>query len=320
MVFILSVIIIKCGLSLFDTLWNLFGFCVAVVVVMIGATTQYSSVMLVDQPELSAVQFKFTNAVSLGWSTDLNTSTINFRVFMEGSQPAIKYVTISSDILSLGKRIDPESNIAEVYLPALPLGDWTTADIGFAVDGELIKVTQTSAAPLPGVKNIWHPDFYDILDFGIIAAPWFSTRVKLVTHPSLKTPGNKAVLKFAEFSNMIPQINTETGIYEHLVGYGIAPQFIAHVTENNGARVVGFLVQYIEDARRVQKDTYSDLAVEKCKATLSKLHQYGITHNDAHPNNCLIQRDGSAILIDFEFATRGKANSELDYARMDEPF
>ncbi|KAI0906297.1 hypothetical protein F4823DRAFT_90265 [Ustulina deusta] len=305
-------------LTLLSSLWSLFSWSFAISVLIHGEIMQSSIVGTVFPPEITSHEISFANAISLASYNNTSSNTLDFRVLIEGPEQMIKYVSVSSDVLPLGSRKGARSETAVVKVPALPGGDWNTADFGVAVNGKQITVSRTSCASLPSVENIWHPDSFEYLDLQTIPTPWSTKRVKLVTHPRLNTPGNKAVLKFAEFGHSIPGIDRETEIYKHLVGRGVAPQFIAHVTENRGARVIGFLAEYIEDARRIEKGSVSDLAVDKCKKALSNLHRLDIAHHDAHPSNCLIRGDGTAVLIDFEHARRGEADTQRDLALMDE--
>ncbi|KAH8729993.1 hypothetical protein BGZ61DRAFT_569940, partial [Ilyonectria robusta] len=77
----------------------------------------------------------------------------------------------------------------------------------------------------------------------------------------------------------------ETTAYEWIDGKGVRPKFLGHLTE--AGRVIGFVMEYIDDARSAQT---GDLAA--CQAVLAKLHSQGIKHGDmaageiAGPKQC----------------------------------
>lgn len=58
---------------------------------------------------------------------------------------------------------------------------------------------------------------------------------------------------------------------------GLAPQLLAHINDNAGARIIGFLLERIPAAREAGGPP-TDL--EKCKAALARLHALGIAHGD----------------------------------------
>ena len=230
----------------------------------------------------------------------------------------MKYVCVSYDVLPLGvvtKKV-AGNKVSVLRIPRLSNGYWTTAQVGLTSEGDEITVIAASCGDLTGVKNTWHPNSIDFLDLAPIPTPWSSTkRVQLVSHPSLKTNGTKAVMKLAKFAHGIPAIDRETEIYRHLEGSGIASQFLEHVTENRGSKAVGFLLEYI-DPLNIPRGIFTDKAGEKCTEALRKLHKLKVAHNDANRSNCLIRQDGTAVLIDFDQATRGEGDFSQDFAVM----
>lgn len=69
----------------------------------------------------------------------------------------------------------------------------------------------------------------------------------------------------------------ETAIYGKIHDKGIAPRFLAHITEDDGSgghgRIIGYAVEYLE---RKRFPTIDDLAA--CQAVLTMLHAAGILH------------------------------------------
>ena len=111
------------------------------------------------------------------------------------------------------------------------------------------------------------------------------------------------LVKFAEFPWQMPFFEAETTAYEWIDGQGVGPKFLGHFTE--AGRVIGFVMEYIDDARSA--DT-RDLAA--CQSVLAKLHSLGIKHGDINKYNFLV-REGRAVLIDFETALRCSEKKEL---------
>ncbi|KAI1149053.1 hypothetical protein F4825DRAFT_68019 [Nemania diffusa] len=89
-------------------------------------------------------------------------------------------------------------------------------------------------------------------------------------------------------------IAKETHVYSiiHARDPGLAPRFLAHITDN-GTRVTGFLLERIADAREAGP---ADL--EKCKDTLSRLHALGIAYGGPlKKHSFLVCGGGDAVLL-----------------------
>jgi hypothetical protein len=71
---------------------------------------------------------------------------------------------------------------------------------------------------------------------------------------------------------------------------GLAPRFLAHITENR-SRVIGFLLERIPDAREA---SLADL--EKCKIALARLHALGIVKRQLSRHSFLVRNDGSVLI------------------------
>jgi hypothetical protein len=71
---------------------------------------------------------------------------------------------------------------------------------------------------------------------------------------------------------------------------GLAPRFLAYVTENR-SRVVGFLLEHVPHAREAG---LADL--DKCRAALARLHALGIPQRRLGRESFLVREDGSVLV------------------------
>ncbi|KAI1826653.1 hypothetical protein F4861DRAFT_536963 [Xylaria intraflava] len=255
-------------------------------------------------------KFKFQDARPLAQTRVGNTT--KFRLLVSEGTPSqtIKYLNINPEVNTLAYNA-----LDTIDLPYLPAGDWTVATMGLLPCTGQAAVTGTTSDPLPGVSDVWDSDSYEYLDLYILEIDGCEggkckDNVKLVNHPSLKTPRNVAVMKYAIFPDDIPSIERETMIYKRLQGFPSAPKFLGHVTENG--RVIGFLMEYIRSARPADiGGLFTDLALAKCRKALVDLHGLGVIHNDADPRNCFIRPDGAAVWIDYDMAEVAGADSDF---------
>ncbi|KAI0867156.1 hypothetical protein F4860DRAFT_508654 [Xylaria cubensis] len=276
------------------------------VTITLGALVQVANVGLWSNylpPPILHNEIVFPNAKVLAFCEHANLGLTEFRLLVGvGAETAIKYANVSSEVLALGVRKEQYSGTRIVHMSYLPQGDYCAVSIGLSPNGTQTALTTTSCQRLPDVSETWHEESFDYFDLQIL--PWLNStdRVQLVKYSALSTPGSLAVMKYAPFAITIESISHEIRIYQYLQNSDITPKFLGQVVEQG--RIIGFLIEYVEDARLVSlSGRFSDLAIDKCKQSLEKLHHIGILHNDAHTNNCLLRNDGSAVLIDFEHAT-----------------
>ncbi|KAL2185709.1 hypothetical protein L209DRAFT_756948 [Thermothelomyces heterothallicus CBS 203.75] len=71
---------------------------------------------------------------------------------------------------------------------------------------------------------------------------------------------------------------------------GLAPRFLAHVTEN-GSRVVGFLLEHVPDAREA-----GPADSDRCRAVLGRLHALGIAKRGLSRHSFLVKGDGEVLV------------------------
>ncbi|KAI0414206.1 hypothetical protein F5X98DRAFT_390061 [Xylaria grammica] len=227
-------------------------------------------------------------------------------------EQGMKYVSVSHDIKDLGWGI-------RCKMPYLPAGDWNNADIG-STDG-VVSIKTTSCDPLLGVGKDyqWSRDYVNFFDL-IIPDATSNTTTLIVDSTKVIKGTARALLKVAGFREDIQAIEKETRIYQHLEGHPIAPKFLGHVTDG-GDRVIGLLVEYIEDGRPLEKGMFSDLALERCRDALHALHNLDISHGNAQPKNCLVRRNGETIWVDYEQAKKETYGSfDHDFKALDKGF
>ena len=151
---------------------------------------------------------------------------------------------------------------------------------------------------LKGVNRCWHPAKIDLRELRPLE--YFTPQVCKVEYNN-----DVAIAKFARFEYEIQFIEQETRIYEIINGHDIGPRFLGHLTEAN--RVVGMLLEYIDDARN---PTVNDL--EGCVNTLRQLHQLQICHNDINLYNFLIRQSSNTVLLcDFEICETDAGEEKL---------
>ncbi len=227
-----------------------------------------------------------------------------YRFLVDGQH--VKYVTVAPGVLPKDDR-----TFAPVLIPLLPpfpLGDWNEGHISQDAQAGRLVFSSVKKSLLPGVKNVWHPTLIDHLELNKLDR--LRQNLQKVAHRSFDRP---ILAKFAEFPWQIPYLEAETTAYKWIDGTGIGPKFLGHVTEEG--RVIGFLMEYIEDA---QTATPADLGA--CQRALSRLYALGIKHGDINKYNFVVRGGGEVVLIDFEAAERNKTREELDleYSRLDD--
>ncbi|KAK2606748.1 hypothetical protein N8I77_005479 [Diaporthe amygdali] len=83
---------------------------------------------------------------------------------------------------------------------------------------------------------------------------------------------------------------------------GLAPRFLAHVTENH-SRVIGFLLERVPDAREA-----GTADIDECRSALARLHALGIVKGQLSRHSFLVRSDGS-VMVQGPFASLSKDDS-----------
>ncbi|KIJ36929.1 hypothetical protein M422DRAFT_50757 [Sphaerobolus stellatus SS14] len=133
---------------------------------------------------------------------------------------------------------------------------------------------------LKAVKTVWHHIMIDVLStsgWGFLAPG-----VKIVEYNS-----RTVLAKLAQFDYLIPQIETETQVYQAIEGHRIRPEFIGHLVEHG------------------RHGGIDDLG--PCKVTVERLHSLGFVHRDTNRYNFIVSPESEVKLIDLECAKKGNA-------------
>lgn len=136
----------------------------------------------------------------------------------------------------------------------------------------------------------------DIQCMNHLSAAVLPTPAGIVTATATLTLGPDVIGVWAWPPGHAHGIADESHVYSilqaHDPGIGMAPRFLAHVTDN-GTRVIGFLLERVADAREAGP---ADL--EKCKDALSRLHALGIAYGGPlKRHSFLVCGGGDAVLL-----------------------
>ncbi|CZR67234.1 uncharacterized protein PAC_17133 [Phialocephala subalpina] len=243
--------------------------------------------------------YRFPNAQVLATQQKIANYGHPLRVAVNvGEQKAIKYVFLDSKMLQAGYPTSSEQG--SIDLPRLPLGDWNEAHIHLDRHTGTYSIRNTTLTSHLEMINNWHPRKIDYLEF-VKVEMLQHDRLQVVTHPDFDAP---VLIKIASFPWDIPSLEREATVYQLLHGSGATPEFLGHVTE--GGRAIGFITEYIGEVPSIRGRN-----MQGCLAALRILHQRGIAHGDAHNGNCLIRKDGSSVLIDFELSLETWSHEEF---------
>lgn len=158
-----------------------------------------------------------------------------------------------------------------------------------------------------GVKNLWHPAKINELELTRRDRAW--ERVHASTHPQVDGGGKPVLVKLAiwRWEMESAKAETATAAYQWISGSGIGPEFLGHLTEGKDGRVVGFVAEWVPDARAAGP---GDL--QACSEALGRLHGLGIKLGDVDRHNFLVRDGHDVVLVDFDMAKRDCSPSELD--------
>lgn len=122
------------------------------------------------------------------------------------------------------------------------------------------------------------------------------------------------VLKIARFQFETASIRNEIEIYSYLVqkGFMLGPDIVGYVHEEEGDRIIGFLLEDLPG----RYPSIDDL--DLCQATIQELHAIGILHGDLNKYNFLIS-GMTAKIIDYEASTHITKDSYEASNEMQQP-
>ncbi|KAG6840535.1 hypothetical protein C0991_006130 [Blastosporella zonata] len=214
----------------------------------------------------------------------------DYRFLVDGKY--VKYVTTAPRTFA-GNESDRnfEPILLGELLPPFPAGNWNKGHVAKDPETGEIAFIETKTELIAGVQNLWHPVKLNELDF---PRGQSMSRVRISTHPDLND-GKPVLIKTAVWPWEIPYIETETTAYECIRDADIGPRFLGHLTEGKDGRVVGFVVEWVQDARFAGP---GDL--ESCRKALGRLHELGIKHGDTNKHNFLVREGHDVVLVDFE--------------------
>lgn len=190
-------------------------------------------------------------------------------------------------------------------LPQLLTGDWNKGHVAIESETRNPTFVETTTVQFGGVKNLWHENKLNELDF--TRQDCVGQRVHISTHPELEGGTKSVLVKLAVWPWEIPHMEAESAIYKAIHDTGIGPKFLGYLTEGKEGRVIGFVTEWIEDARAAGLED-----IDGCRKALSQLHKLGIRHGDINKYNFLVKEGQDVILIDFEVAEQDSTLEELE--------
>ncbi|KAF3352002.1 Replication factor C subunit 2 [Verticillium dahliae VDG1] len=168
-------------------------------------------------------------------------------------------------------------------------GDWTIGRLGPTGDGRL-SLSSTENTRLTDVCTPWHASRIDLLDLpsrlsGVDTLDELQCHgqltARVVTTPSRYGQCPTAICFWIWQPHFRYGLYADSKMYAAIEGHGIAPKFLAHITENR-SRVIGHMLERL----KVRLATIHDMG--KCQAVLARLHGLGITHGGLSRHSFLI--------------------------------
>ncbi|KAI1383580.1 uncharacterized protein F4822DRAFT_421062 [Hypoxylon trugodes] len=212
-----------------------------------------------------------------------------------------RILTASHQIKYLGvKGIKP--NKMDIYgreldFETVPDGSWSIGSLTPSpITGKLILM-ETSETKLCAINPTWHPNSIDIIDLeDPVADSWdheLLCQGKL--HATIRGAHfgeSRTMVQYEWNPRLVYPLDIVTDIFSRIDGLGIAPKFLAHVTENCD-RVIGYMVQGMNGRAATPED------LDACRDVLSKLHSLGIVLGFLHPQAFIITDHGQVFLHQF---------------------
>ncbi|KAF4972307.1 hypothetical protein FSARC_1086 [Fusarium sarcochroum] len=253
---------------------------------------------------MAAPQQRNSNVRLLACLVDRNdTSDSDYRFLVD--EQHVKYITTAPGTF-LGAEDDRtfEPILLVELLPPFPPGDWNNGHVARDHETGKARFTKTETVLFPEITNCWHRMKFNELEF--TRQERFRQRVHISTHPRVND-GKPVIIKIAVWPWEISYIDNETAAYQWISNSGIGPKFLGHVTEGKDGRVLGFVVEWIEDARAAGPED-----IDGCKEALNRLHKLGIKLGDINKFNFLVRDGHDVVLVDFETAKPDCSLAELE--------
>jgi hypothetical protein len=190
----------------------------------------------------------------------------------------VKYVKTAPETFSVERRFLrlEERSVVEDIFPQFPRGDWNSAYVAKDTKTGVISFIGTEVEEHKGVQNVWHPAQLSELDF--TCQEYIKTgSVELMTHPGLND-GKPVLVKTAMWPWEIDRMELETTIYQRLDGSGISPAFLGHVMEGEKGRIIGFVLEWVEGARRAGPGDF-EIAKQNCTPAELEIEMHDLMAN-----------------------------------------
>jgi hypothetical protein len=207
----------------------------------------------------------------------------------------IKYLVVSSPKAAgfLYRRMDAFG------FTTLPSGDWDLAQLVHRKEDEKLVIVSTERMPNDRFDK-WCETTVDIGDLG----EWLPANrsEELQLHRMLcsfvfagigtEVEGPPRVLAtYDDWWRESSITAYETEVHSWVQGLGITLPFLGHLTENNGSRTIGYILQPI--TVRLAEPDHAD----GCRAALGKLHAAGIALGTVERWQFLVREDGEGVLL-----------------------
>lgn len=215
----------------------------------------------------TTTKFKIDNEMS-SWEFKYGYYRI---ILSDESSPVVKYLAYHDPVNSFpdirGERLD---------FNTVPDGNWNIGYLKRNLIGEKYTLDYTDNSALAAVKNLWHSSK---IDYEALSKPLehdgpdlqCAAQIYSTIHDGSQFSVAKVIVNIEWCPESVYGSDYETNMYSLIEKHGIAPKFVAYITESN-ERTIGFMIEKI-NARHA---THDDLSA--CRLVLSKLHRLGIAH------------------------------------------
>ncbi|TGZ81989.1 hypothetical protein EX30DRAFT_241924 [Ascodesmis nigricans] len=216
----------------------------------------------------------------------------------------IRYLTIAPGLLDA--EILKSTPHLLSSLPPLPPGNWKEAKL--LPHG----IYETRSHELPEIRTAWHRSRFDILTLDFETSENMSPTVCSypVKHDAI---GGPLIAKYGRSKTEIERVDAESRMWLRISGGGIGAEFVGHIIRHG--RVIGFLVRDVKAMRGRVPESGCREDYVKCRDTLMCLHGEGIRLGKPgalRRENFVVDRDGKAVVMDFEDAAFVKDVRELE--------
>lgn len=249
--------------------------------------------------------------LELGYYRILTSSTIKYLSFLSPNlSPPEGFVPPPIGAEYPLHHLIPDYRGEKLRFNTVPEGDWNLGHLTLDPTGKLI-LDYVETKQLDCISNKWCQYSIDWLDIGEMNASDGALQCQNLMFSFLSRNHfgvESVVVHYEWYPETLYGPIRETEIYGLIQGKGIAPNFVAHFTENH-KRVIGYLTEYIPGRHA----TIEDLDI--CRQVLLKLHELGIAHGSLS-YRCFLIHENRALLHGFGGSKRTNDRAVLK-AEMD---